>query len=135
MASIDTVLQNRYFHYQKNHLPKIAPNINDISQKRHLTTTLLAFWSTTNTLLVEPTTTIRHRRVIEILLWSRKNSTLKSHDHDSESYNKVNNHSAQSLVNNLWAFFRKVYHFCKALFFMTIMFVYFRWIICHVPFL
>ena len=91
MPPIDTVLQKRHFHYQKNHLAKTAPNINDISQKRHLTTTLLAFWSTTNTLLIEPTPTIRHRRVIEILLSSRKNSTLKSHDHDSESYNKVEN--------------------------------------------
>ena len=29
--------------------------------------------------------TIRHRRVIEISLWSGKNSTFKSHDHEFES--------------------------------------------------
>ena len=36
-----------------------------------------------NTLQVEPTPTIRHRRVIRISL-----STLKSNDHESKSYNK-----------------------------------------------
>ena len=44
-----------------------------------------------NTLLIEPTPTIRHRRVIRIPLWSGKNSTLKSNDHEFESYNKFKN--------------------------------------------
>ena len=32
MAPIDTVLQKGHSSYQKYHLPKIAPNINGISQ-------------------------------------------------------------------------------------------------------
>ena len=47
--------------------------------------------STTNTLLTEPTPTIKHRRAIGTSFWSGKNWTLKSHDHESESYNKFKN--------------------------------------------
>ena len=88
MAPIDTVLQKEHSSYQKYHLPKMASNINGISQ--------LHYWFsqvyTTNALLIEPTlTTIRHRRVLGISLWSGKNSNLKFHDHESESYNKFKN--------------------------------------------
>ena len=42
---------------------------------------------------IEPTPTVRHRKVIGISLWSGKTLTLKSHDHESESYvyNKFKN--------------------------------------------
>ena len=43
------------------------------------------------TLLVEPASTIRHSIVIGISLWSGKKLTFKSHDHESESYNKFKN--------------------------------------------
>ena len=85
------MLQKEHSSYQKYCLAKMAPNINGISQKWHFTTTLLDFWSTINTLLTETTFTIRHRRVIGISLWKGKNSTLKSHDHESEPYNKFKN--------------------------------------------
>ena len=91
MVPIDTVLQKGHSSYQKCYFTKMATSINGISQKWYLTITLLAFWSTTNTLLIEPTPTIRHRKVIGISLWSGKNSTLKSHDHESEPYNKFKN--------------------------------------------
>ena len=111
--------------------------------KWHRTTTLLVFWSTTNTLLIwiiEPfPTTIRHRRAPRISFWSDKISTLKSNDHESKLYNKFKNSLIKSLSSvlgkyNLWAFFHKVYHFCKAPCFVGVIFVYFRWSICHVPF-
>ena len=86
MPPTETVLQKGHSSYQKYQLAKMAPNINGISQKWHLKTILLFFRSTINTLLIEPTPTIRHRRVIEISLWSRKNSALKSHDQESESF-------------------------------------------------
>ena len=91
MAPIDTDLQKGLPSYQKCHLAKMESNINSISQKLHLATTLLVFGSPTNTLIVEPISTIRHRRVIGISLWSVKNSTLKSHDHESKSCNKFKN--------------------------------------------
>ena len=79
---------------------KIAPTKNGSQHKWHLTTSLLVFSSTTNTLLIEPNpTTIRHRRVPEISFGSRKISTLKSHDHESESYNKFNSFLLQ--INQL----------------------------------
>ena len=37
-------------------------------------------------MLIEPTPTVRHRKVIGISLWSGKTLTLRSHDHESESY-------------------------------------------------
>ena len=37
MALIDTILQKGHSSYQKDHLTKMAPNINGISQKQHLT--------------------------------------------------------------------------------------------------
>ena len=91
MALIDTVLQKGNSSFKKYHFAKIAPNINGISQKCHLTSTLLAFSSTTNTLLIGPTPTIRHRRVIGISLCIGKNSTFKSHDHKSGPYNNIKN--------------------------------------------
>ena len=87
MAPTVTVLQKEHSSYQKYHLAKVAPKINDTPQKWHLTTTLVVFWSTANT-LIEPTPTIRHRRLIGISLWSGKISNLKSHDYESASYNK-----------------------------------------------
>ena len=64
-------------------------------------------------------TKIRHRRVPRISFWSGKISTLKSHGHQSESYNKLKNFLLKSLCSflgkyNLWAFFSKVCYFCKA---------------------
>ena len=49
------------------------------------------FSSTTKIVLIEPTRTIKHKRVIGISLWSGKSSTLKSHDHESESYSECKN--------------------------------------------
>ena len=37
-------------------------------------------------MLIEPTPTVRHRKVIGISLWSGKTLTLRSQDHESESY-------------------------------------------------
>ena len=69
-------------------LSKIPLPKNGNQHKWHLTTTLLVFWSTTNTLLiwiVEPTpTTIRNRRVPRISFCSGKISTLKPQDLESE---------------------------------------------------
>ena len=86
MASIGTVLQKGHSSYQKYDLTQMTPNINN-----GITTILLFFWSTTNTLLKKHTPAIRHRRVKRISLWSGKNLTLKSHDHESGSYNKFKN--------------------------------------------
>ena len=72
MALIDTILQKGHSSYQKYHLTKMAANINGTSQKWHLRKLashkngtskllLLVFSSTTNTLLVKPTPTIRHK--------------------------------------------------------------------------
>ena len=73
-------------------LSKIPLPKNGTQNKWHLTTTLLVFWSTTNILLIEPIpTTIKHRRVPGISFWIGKNLTLKSHDHESESYNTFKN--------------------------------------------
>ena len=56
-------------------------------------------------MLIEPTPTVRHRKVIGISLWSEKTLTLRSHDHESESYiyDKFNckNYSAQCLANRV----------------------------------
>ena len=71
----------------------------------YLTTTLLAFWCTTNTLLIEPTPEFSHRRVIEISLQSRKNSTFKSYYHKSESYNKFRNFILKVTQLSPWHFF------------------------------
>ena len=91
----------------------------EVLQKWHLTTTLLAFWSTINTLLIGPNPTIRHRRVIGISLWSGKNSTSKSHDHQSGSYKKFKNfHSKTTQLSPwqimFWHFLTKVWYFFKA---------------------
>ena len=40
---------------------------------------------------LEPSPTTRHRKVKAISLWSRKNLTLKYHEHESESCNKLKN--------------------------------------------
>ena len=104
MAPIETVLQKGHSSYQKYHVAKMAPNINGISQNWYLTT-LLAFWSTTNTLVIEPNPAIRHRRVTGISLWSRKNSTFKSHYHKSESYNKFKNFLLKISQLSPWHFF------------------------------
>ena len=70
MALIDTKLPKKHCSYQKYHLTKMAANVNDTSQKWTLTKMtsykngiskllLLVFSSTTNTLLIKPTPTIR----------------------------------------------------------------------------
>ena len=142
MVFIDTMLQKGHFSYQKYHLRKMVPNINGTSNKWHLTKaathkkvisklTLLVFWSTTNTLLIEPTATIRHKLekhhfkiplpwvwIIQQIqeLFFRNNSNI--------------------LANNLWAYFCKVCHFCKTESFVgAFVFVYLRWSTCHVPLL
>ena len=72
MAPIDTLLQKKHSSYQEYHLTKMAPNLFGASQKWHLKKTashkngiskltLLVFWSTTNTLLIEPIPTIIHQ--------------------------------------------------------------------------
>ena len=97
MAPIDTVLQKGHSSYQKDYLPKMTPQKNGI-----FTNTLLVFWSNTNIRLIEATpTTIKHRRVPAISFWSGKKSTLKSHDHESEPYNKFKNSFQKSLSSVL----------------------------------
>ena len=114
-------LLTKYSSFQKYHFTKMAPNINSTSLKWQLPKavshknwiskhTLLVSRSTINTLLIEPTPTIRDK------------FPFKSH-------------SAQLLANKLWTFFHKAYHLCKAPFFLGEKFVYFSWSICHVPFL
>ena len=72
MELIDKMLQKGHSSYQKYHLTKMVPNINGTSQKWHLTKTishkngtskltLLVLWSTTSTLLIEPTPKITHK--------------------------------------------------------------------------
>ena len=146
MALIDTILQKGYSSYQKYHLTKMTRNINGTSQKWHLkklasqNLTLLVFWSTTNTLLIEPTPTVTHRRVIGISLRSGKKLTLN--DHEAESYNKCKNfilkitqfsHPWQITLEHFFAL-QNMCYFCKALFFLGSIFVYIRWRISHVPF-
>ena len=116
----------------------MALNINGISQKWNLTTTLLTLWSTTNTLLIEPTPTIRHKKVIDISFLSGKNSTLKSHDHESESYNKFKNFSLKIPQLSPWHitsghFSCKVYHFSKApVFWVSYLFISVRvFVMCY----
>ena len=97
-------------------LSKIPPLKNGTQHKWHLTTTLLAFWSTTNTQPIEPTPTVWHRRVIGISLWSLKKSTLKSHGRESESYKKLKNFLIKFTQLSPWhflAFLRKVCHFLR----------------------
>ena len=92
-------------------LSKTPPPKNSTQHKWHLTTTLLVFWGTTNTLLIEPTlTTISYRRVPRISLWSEKISALKSHDHGCESYNKFKNLLLRHHV--FWVLF-VICYFCK----------------------
>ena len=121
MAPIDTVLQKGHSSYHKYHLAKMAPNINVISQKWRLTTTLLAFWSTTNTLLIEPTRTIRNRRVLGISLWSGKNLTLKSHDRESESYKKFKNFFLKITQFSPLHFFARCANFVRQHFFCKVL--------------
>ena len=70
MAPIETMLQQGHSSYQIYVVTKIAPTINGFSKKWHLTKTashkngllkltLFVFKSTTNTLLIELTPTIR----------------------------------------------------------------------------
>ena len=142
MAPIDKMLQKGHSSYQKYHFTKMAPNVNGTSQKWHLTKTashknyiprltLLVFWSTTNTLLIEPTPRIRHKlekhdyKIPWPWVWIRQQI--------SEFYFK--NHS-NNFANNLWGFFCKVCQFRKAPFFVdVVVFVYSRSSICHVPLL
>ena len=67
MALIDTILQKGHSSYQKDHLTKMAPNINGISQKWYITkivTQNLHYWLSEvliTTLLIKTTPTIRHK--------------------------------------------------------------------------
>ena len=124
------MLQKGHFSYQKYHIAKMASHKYIIG--------VLKYYRF-NTLLIETTPTIRHRTVTRVSLWSGKNSTLKSTDHESESYNKFRNFLLKSFSSiigkcNLWAFFCKVCHFCKATVFVGVRFVYLWWSICLVPF-
>ena len=90
----------------------------------------LVFRRTINTLLLNPTPTIRHKRVIQISLWSEKNSSLKSHDRESESYYKFKNSLLKFTQLSPWqitfgAFFRKVCHFRKTPFLGDVIFTCF----------
>ena len=80
MAPIDTVLQKGHSPYHKYHLTKMAPH-NYIIVFLKYSRCVLA-----TPMLIEPTRTVRHRKVIGISLWSGKTLTLRSHDHESESY-------------------------------------------------
>ena len=104
-------------------LSKIPPCKNGTQDKWHLTTTLLVFWSTGNTLLIKPTFIIRRRRVIRISPWSGKKSTLKCNDHEFESYNKFKHFLLKMTQLSPWQitfahfFFRRCtifvrHHFC-----------------------
>ena len=96
MAPNDRILQKGHSLYQKYKLTKMALNINDISQKCHLTKMVshnlilgigfVKYYQTpaNRTYL----SLIRCMRVISILLCSGKHSILKSHEHESESYKK-----------------------------------------------
>ena len=61
------MLQKWHYPYQKQHLTEMVPNKNDTSEK--MTShkngisklTVFVFWSTTDNLLIEPTTTIRQK--------------------------------------------------------------------------
>ena len=118
----------------------MAPYKNGISKNSISQLTLLVFLKYyQRSVNRTPTDTIEDRKLIGISPWFGKNSILKFHNNEFESYSKFEhffskiNRSAQPLANNLWAIFCKVYHFCKAPYFMGARFVYFRWSICHVP--
>ena len=74
-APIDTVLQKRHSSYRKYHFTKMAPNLNGTSQKWHLTTMaslsyiigFLKYYRHPSD-IEEPSSIIRHRKVIGILL-------------------------------------------------------------------
>ena len=131
MGPSDLMVQKGHYSYQKYHLTKMAKTDNsqktcthkNISQKWHLTTYFIlttVFQSTTNTLLIEPNPTIRHRLVKVRLVWSGKNSILNSHDH--ESLNKCKNSVLKITQFIPWQiifghFFAKVAIFVKHHFF------------------
>ena len=48
------------------------------------------------------TPTTWHKRVIGTSLWNEKNSTLKSYDHEPESYNKHKNFFLKITQLKLW---------------------------------
>ena len=92
----------------KWHLIKTVPHKNGISKL-----TFLVFWSTTNTLLIEPTLTIRHKL---------EKHDFKTYDHGSESYNKFKNFSLKITDLNpwqitFWHFFTRCVIFVKHHFF------------------
>ena len=142
MALIDTILQKGHSCYEKYHLTKMAININGTWQEWHLKKmtsqkygiskpTLLIFSSTTNTLPIEPTPTFRHK--LDILDFKRPWPWVWIILQISEF--PLKNLSAPPLADNIWAFFRMVCHFCKAPILACVVYAYFTWSICHVPFL
>ena len=143
MATIDKCYKE-HSYYQKYHLTKMAANINGISHPKNGISQLtlgIDFLKLLPTLCLQNLPLyIQIQESNRNITLERKNSILKSRDHESKSYNKFKNslykyHSAQPIENNLWAFFHKMCHFCKASFFMGAIFVFFRWSIYHVLFL
>ena len=63
----------------------MASHKNGVSQLHYCFSEVLTMCIATP-MLIEPTPTVRHRKVIGISRWSGKTLTLRSHDHESESY-------------------------------------------------
>ena len=130
--------------YQIYHVTKIAPIINGFSQKWYLTKrwshqkgllklTLFVFKSTSNTLLIELTPTIRQK--LEKVDFKIPWYVSELHNKFKNSFFKITQITWQ-LIFELFLVFFKVCHFCKALFcVVAVVFVYFRWSICYVPLL
>ena len=67
MTPIDKVLQKEHSFYQKYHLPKMAPGMNNaISQKWDLTTTFLIFWSTESKIRFWKSEFYKNKKVFQI---------------------------------------------------------------------
>ena len=116
MGPTGTVLQKGFSSYQKYHLTKMAPNIKGTSPSHNYIIGFLKHYQHP----ANRTPTNIHRRVIGISLLSRKIATWKSHDHVSESYNifknslsKITQLSHWQISFVIWAFFRKMFHFCE----------------------
>ena len=64
----------------------MASHKNGVSQLHYCFSEVPLTMCIATPMLIEPTPTVRHRKVIGISLWSGKTLTLRSHDHESESY-------------------------------------------------
>ena len=87
----------------KNDTQHKSTSQNDVSQKCHSRTYIIGFLKCYQPPAYRTySSTIRHRRVIVISLWIGKNSSLKSHNHESESYNKFKNSLLKITQLNSW---------------------------------